>query len=102
MDSIILQNTNDDAWTGKIIVTKDGVKRDLICIENCTNAYNRIEFNRLIADYIDVDGNADSMSHAPFSPWCLNGNACKIVPETIGKKILRNYICNSNIYFLYK
>ena len=85
LDSIILQNTKVDAWTGQIIVTKDGVKSDLTCIEGCTNEWN------LNNNWIDVDGDDDSKLHAPYSPWCLNGNPCKIVPGKSGKKILRNH-----------
>jgi len=77
LDSIILQNTDLNAWTGKIIVTKDGVKKDLICIDGCTNK------RKLSNDWIDVDGNG-SKPNSPLVPWCYNGNACKIVPEKRG------------------
>ena len=77
LDSIILQNTDVNAWTGKIIVTKNGVKKGLICIEGCTNERS------LSKDWIDVDGDG-SMPRAPHIPWCYSGNACKIVPEKTG------------------
>ena len=75
-NSIILQNPTRDAWTGQIVVTKDGLKINLICTNGCTNKQNVNDDNR-----VDVDGNADSKNHAPDSPWCLNGNACTFEPS---------------------
>ena len=80
LDSIIVQNTEYNAWTGRIIVTKYGLKKDLICIEGCINGWS------LYDDWIDVDGDASSKTHARHSPQCLNGNPCKIVPEKNGKR----------------
>jgi len=75
LDSIILASDGKiDGWAGQIIVKKDGVKRDLICIEGCTNEM------KLNDNWIDVDGDA-SKPHTPNAALCLNGSTCKIVPE---------------------
>jgi len=85
LDSIILQNTDVNAWTGKIIVTKDGVKKDLSCIEGCTNERS------LSKDWIDVDGNEDVDLERADIPWCYNGNECKIVPKKTAKYACPEY-----------
>ena len=91
LDSIILTSDGKiDGWAGQIIVKKDGVKRDLICIEGCTNEM------KLNDNWIDVDGDA-SKPHTPNAAKCLNGSTCKIVPEKTGEKNLKNYIHQSQL-----
>ena len=68
LDSITVKGHTFDGWVGEIIVTINGVKKDLTCIKGCTGS----EFN----GWIVVDGNADGNYNSPSSTWCLNGNSC--------------------------
>ena len=62
---ISVQNPKNDAWVGKIIITKDGQAASTKC-QKCGGEKN---FER-----ISVDGNFDSRSQA----YCLNGKTCEI------------------------
>ena len=68
LDSITVKGRTFDGWIGEIIVTINGVKKDLTCIKGCTGS----EFD----GWIVVDGNADGNYNSPSSTWCLNGNSC--------------------------
>ena len=65
---ISIENNNDDAWKGTIIVKENGEEVPLTCYNGCGgNAFN----NEIV-----VDGNDDSTDQA--STYCLNGQLCNL------------------------
>ena len=76
-DSITVKGPMFDGWVGEIIVTLNGVKKDLTCIKGCTGSK--------FGGWIVVDGNADGNYNSSNSTWCLNGNSCILTVD--GKKM---------------
>ena len=68
LDSITVKGRTFDGWLGEIIVTMNGVKKDLTCIKGCTGS----KFD----GWIVVDGNAEGNYNSSDSTLCLNGNSC--------------------------
>ena len=61
----IVKNPKNDAWVGKIVITKDGQAASTIC-QKCGGEKN--------FEKISVDGDSNSKSQA----YCLNGKTCEI------------------------
>ena len=73
IEYIAVQNRNNDAWTGAITVTVNGVETGLKC-EGCSGSPFR--------KFIVVDGNGDSKDQA--ATHCQNGDSCTL--SVSGKK----------------
>ena len=68
LDFVSVRNPTNDAWTGEIVVTRNGVQKRLVCIDCSGEPF----IKQLI-----VDGNDDGTNQA--STRCLNGATCILV-----------------------
>ena len=80
LDSITVKGRTFDGWIGEIIVTINGVKKDLTCTSGCTGG----KFN----GWIVVDGNLEGKYNSSVSTRCLNGNSCILTVD--GKQMNRD------------
>ena len=69
LDKIQVKSPSNDGWIGNIVVTKNGLKKELECINCCGPKFNGTIFT-------DGDGNCNSF--IPNYAQCLNGNTCTL------------------------
>lgn len=72
LDSISVSNSERNAWSGKIMVKRNGISKKLVCI-NCSG--------EIFKGTVTVAGNDNGLKMAPT--WCLNGSLCTL--ELAGK-----------------
>ena len=80
---ISVQNNNNDAWAGTIVVKRIGVEvtsggKEEVEVPLACSGCEGSPFDKTIA----VDGNRDGTDQAPT--YCLNGKICKLTLQ--GKK----------------
>lgn len=73
LDSITVKGPGYDGWTGEIIVTIDGVKKNLTCTIGCTGS----KFN----GWIVVDRAGDCSSGLCVPTWCLTKKSCTLIVD---------------------
>ena len=84
LDSITVRGPGHDGWSGEIVVTKDGVKKELICTIGCTGG----EFN----GWIVVDRDDDCKDGLCVSTWCMNRKLCTLVVDGKQRIVILNNI----------
>lgn len=83
IEDITVQNTDDNAWTGRIAVTVNGVETPLYCVECGGSPFDK---------YIVVDGDSNyRYQEAPT--YCKNGDACTLSVNEIKGNFLWFQLC---------
>ena len=73
LDSISVRGLGKDGWSGEIIVTIDGVKKELTCTIGCAGS----KFN----GWIVVDRDGDCSSGLCVPTWCLTKKWCTLIVD---------------------